>query len=292
MKIDSPQKRSYQQKIRRRNLVLALLLLLLIAAVIFFFCGGDENEKKSKKSISVGASVTAAAVTDAAQAILTTTTAMTLPTEPEVLSTDSCELAVTPVLQNPELPTGCEITALTMALNYAGYPVDKLTMADQYLIRSDPYLTTFGEAFVGSPHDSTAWGCYAPVIRQTAEKYIAAQGGTELVQDLTGCSLKTLLAEVANGTPVVTWATIGMTTNVTERYYWTTEKGEDAVFLINEHCVLLTGYDLSRNIVIVCDPLEGRMEYDMDMFEDRYQRVYEQAVVIRQTTENAETAAS
>ena len=171
---------------------------------------------------------------------------MTLPTEPEVLSTDSCELAVTPVLQNPELPTGCEITALTMALNYAGYPVDKLTMADQYLIRSDPYLTTFGEAFVGSPHDSTAWGCYAPVIRQTAEKYIAAQGGTELVQDLTGCSLKTLLAEV----------------------------------------------DLSRNIVIVCDPLEGRMEYDMDIFEDRYQRVYEQAVVIRQTTENAEAAAS
>lgn len=156
MKIDSPQKRSYQQKIRRRNLVLALLLLLLIATVIFFFCGGDGNEKKSKKSISVGASATAAAVTDAAQAILTTTTAMTLPTEPEVLSTDSCELAVTPVLQNPELPTGCEITALTMALNYAGYPVDKLTMADQYLIRSDPYLTTFGEAFVGSPHDSTA----------------------------------------------------------------------------------------------------------------------------------------
>ena len=34
------------------------------------------------------------------------------------------------------------------------------------------------------------------------------------------------------------------------------------------------------------------MEYDMDIFEDRYQRVYEQAVVIRQTTENAEAAAS
>ena len=54
MKIDSPQKRSYQQKIRRRNLVLALLLLLLIATVIFFFCGGDGNEKKSKKSFCRG----------------------------------------------------------------------------------------------------------------------------------------------------------------------------------------------------------------------------------------------
>ena len=34
------------------------------------------------------------------------------------------------------------------------------------------------------------------------------------------------------------------------------------------------------------------MEYDMDIFEDRYQRVYEQAVIIRKTTENAEAAAS
>lgn len=30
------------------------------------------------------------------------------------------------VLQNPELPTGCEITALTTVLNYLGYNVDKL----------------------------------------------------------------------------------------------------------------------------------------------------------------------
>lgn len=33
----------------------------------------------------------------------------------------------------PELPTGCEITALTMMLNYYGYSVDKMTMASEYL---------------------------------------------------------------------------------------------------------------------------------------------------------------
>ena len=35
---------------------------------------------------------------------------------------------------------------------------------------------------------------------------------------------------MAGGTPVVTWATISMTPNVEEQYYWTTPDGDDAVF--------------------------------------------------------------
>ena len=102
-----------------------------------------------------------------------------------------------------------------------------------------------------------------------------------MAQNLTGCSLKTLLWEVANGNPVITWVTINLTSRVEERYYWTTPKGEDAVFLINEHCVLLCGYDLNANTVTVCDPLEDKIQYDMDKFENRYQLVYQQAVVLR-----------
>lgn len=83
----------------------------------------------------------------------------------------------------------------------------------------------------------------------------------------------------ASGTPVITWVTINLTSHVEERYYWTTPNGEDAVFLINEHCVLLCGYDLNANTVTVCDPLEGKVDYDLDKFEDRYSLVYQQAVV-------------
>ena len=167
-----------------------------------------------------------------------------------------------------------------MALNYLGYDVDKLTMADDYLIRGEAYQNTFDEAFVGSPYDPTSWGCYAPVIVQTAQNYLADQGGGEVVQDLTGCSLKTLLGQVAGGTPVVTWATISMTPNVEERYYWTTPDGDDAVFLVNEHCLLLCGYDLDANTVTVCDPLEGKIDYDMDVFENRFELIHRQAVAI------------
>ncbi|MGN1402764.1 MAG: C39 family peptidase [Ruminococcus sp.] len=278
---------------RRRRMGL-LVLILLIAGICFSVsrCVSHFQKKNAEKvSVAEEGAVTTTASTDVTtvpgilyRGTIPMTTAETLPTEPAELPVDSCQLNVTPILQNPELPTGCEVTSLTMALNYAGYAVDKLTMADEYLIRSEPYLTTFGEAFVGSPHDPTAWGCYAPVIVKTAENYITAQNGTETVQNLTGCSLKTLLAEVANGTPVITWATIGMTDKVEERYYWTTPNGDDAVFLVSEHCVLLCGYDLNANTVIVCDPLEGLVSYDMTLFENRYEIMYRQAVVIREST--------
>ncbi len=269
---------------------MALLIVLAIAAAVVylvFFQADSKNDNAAKtvQSAFVGTADTENAAESVIETIATETTTvtteLTTPTEPAVLPVRRAQLDAQPVLQNPELPTGCEVTALTTALNYLGYPVDKVTLADKYLIQSDPYLTTFGEAFVGSPHDANAWGCYAPVIAETAENYIAAQGGTELVQDLTGCSLKTLLNEVAGGTPVITWVTINLTSRVEERHYWTTPSGEDAVFLINEHCVLLCGYDLDANTVTVCDPLEGKVEYDMDKFEDRYQLVYQQAVVIR-----------
>lgn len=59
---------------------------------------------------------------------------------------------------------------------------------------------------------------------ETAQKYLDEQGGGEVAQNLTGCSLKTLLWEVANGNPVITWVTINLTSRVEERYYWTTPK--------------------------------------------------------------------
>lgn len=42
-------------------------------------------------------------------------------------------LAVPSLLQTPELPNGCEITALTAVLNYYGAATNKMEMTDQYL---------------------------------------------------------------------------------------------------------------------------------------------------------------
>lgn len=40
------------------------------------------------------------------------------------------------------------------------------------------------------------------------------------------------------------------------------------------------GYDIVNNNVIVADPLEGEVVYDMTRFKKLYQDLYKQAVII------------
>lgn len=49
----------------------------------------------------------------------------------------SAQLDIPEVFQMPELPTGCESVALTMALMYEGFELDKTTIADDYLVYSE-----------------------------------------------------------------------------------------------------------------------------------------------------------
>ena len=144
-----------------------LLLLALIAAAVYliFFRSDSSRNVPTKETTAVlqSTAITETTTTEEIgvlyQGTIPVQTELTVPTEPAVLTASQVELDAQPVLQNPELPTGCEVTTLTAALNYLGYPVDKLTMADQYLTRAEPYQATFGEAFIGSPHDANAWGC-------------------------------------------------------------------------------------------------------------------------------------
>ena len=62
------------------------------------------------------------------------------------------------ILQNPELPVGCEITALTILLNYYGFNAEKTDMAKNYLPTSwgNPktvdgklYKDSFYDYFIG-----------------------------------------------------------------------------------------------------------------------------------------------
>ena len=51
----------------------------------------------------------------------------------EDLASRQCILPVNTIYQKPELPNGCEITSATIVLNYLGFNVSRVTMADTYL---------------------------------------------------------------------------------------------------------------------------------------------------------------
>lgn len=189
-------------------------------------------------------------------------------------------IEVEPVYQEPELPAGCEITSLAMLLNYLGFDVDKVDLSDNYLKKNYDYTENFYEAFVGNPKDSTGFGCYSPVIAESAQKYLEDMDSDFDVYDLTGSDFSDLFYYIANDKPVVVWASMSL---VDVRYYnaWTMESnGEEVWWYENEHCMLLTGYDTYNNTVTVCDPLKGEYTYDMYRFEEIYNQLEKQAITI------------
>ena len=196
------------------------------------------------------------------------------------------------IWQMPELPTGCEITALTMALQYYGYDVDKTTMAAKYLPTVSPAFsysdsgTLYGpdmrENFLGDPFSDWGYICGAPAIVTAANRYLMEQGKTHAALDLTGTSSEELYTLVAQGTPVVVWVTA-------DRYGaqgWYTESGKYMEWSTQDHGAVLTGY--TDDTVMIADPISGMMEYGREQFESVFESRGRQCVIIR---ENQEVAA-
>lgn len=183
------------------------------------------------------------------------------------------------IYQEPELPSGCEITSLTMLLNYLGFDADKVDLCDNYLEKDYTYNKNFSQAFIGNPKDGTGYGCYAPVITKAAQKYLAKKKSDLDIYDLSGTDFRELFSYIADDKPIVIWASMGL---VNVNYYnaFTTDKNENVYWYENEHCMLLTGYDIYNETVTVCDPLRGEYTYNMNRFEEIYNELEKQAVTI------------
>lgn len=181
------------------------------------------------------------------------------------------------ILQMPELPTGCEITALTMALNYYGYDVDKITMAADYLPVAEDityygddgllYGNDLNEYFIGSPFSENGVVCGTGAIVTAVDSYLEDVGSSLEAHDLTGTDPDDLYALVSEDIPVVVWVTIEMA-NREETQGWYTEDGEYVEWSSNDHGAVLIGY--SPDTVTIADPISGIVEYDRAQFERVY----------------------
>lgn len=183
------------------------------------------------------------------------------------------------VMQRPELPTGCEVTALCSDLNYLGFDIDKVTLSDEFMPMDNSGVYTMRQAYIGDPKSEEGFGCYSPVIVQTADDYFTSVQSPCYAVDLTGRSLKEVLYQVAQGRPAIVWSTIDMVVTA-PNYRWTTNDGEEMWFNDFQHCVVVYGYDFEANTVMVADPLAGNVSRNMDSFKTTYELLGNQAVVI------------
>ena len=189
-------------------------------------------------------------------------------------------LNVKNILQKPDLPAGPEITCLSIVLQYLGENVDKVFLAENYLVTAEPGSASPFDAYLGDPKVAEgSYGCYAPVIVDAANRYFSDKGiTTKQAKDVSGSSLSDLLGFVENGIPVMVWGT----TNLVESKItaeWNVD-GQLIQWQGYEHCVVLIGYNKTKSTVIVADPLRGIVEFDMDKFYKRYQEQHKSAVVI------------
>lgn len=155
--------------------------------------------------------------------------------------------------QTAQAPTGCESVSAVMLLRYLGYDVTIDSFLDTALDKgvweqrggewwgSDPR-----EAFVGDPRDPEALGCYAPVMVKALNR---VAGDTYTAVDETGTEIDDLcLRYIDAGIPVLLWCSINMRPTVNGPWYRLIPSGEPFMWVSNEHCLLLVGYDAENYI--------------------------------------------
>lgn len=191
--------------------------------------------------------------------------------------------------QLPELPTGCEITAMTMALNYYGYAADKVQMAEQYLPQlasADTYMGEDGtlrgndlnQYFIGDPTTSNGTVCGTGAIVTAANTYLEEQESALTAIEQNGIETEKLYEMVRKNIPVVVWCTIGMEDRQEIQESWYTENGEYVDWSRNDHGAVLIGY--SADTVMIADPISGLVEYGKEQFESVFESRGSKCVIL------------
>lgn len=169
-------------------------------------------------------------------------------------------------LQMPELPTGCEATALGTLLRMNGVNVTKFDVADA-MPKSDG--SDFVYSFWGNPYSATdGWSCMAPCSVITANKFL--KNSNKVAVEYTGTNLTDLKL------PSAVWVTMYLNDPMPSNY----ESNGYRLFR-NPHCVVVTKID--DGTVYVIDPLVGETSYPLSRFENIYNTLGSQAVCIEVT---------
>lgn len=139
------------------------------------------------------------------------------------------------IFQMPQLPTGCEITAATMVLNYYGFNADKILMAEEYLPTASRnlhygsdgrlYGSDLNEYFIGNPKTESGYVCGTGAIVTALNHYLTEQCSSLRAIDISGSTPQEVYELVKDDIPVIVWVTIEMN-NRNKTQGWYTDSGE------------------------------------------------------------------
>ena len=189
------------------------------------------------------------------------------------------------ILQNPELPNGCEVTSMAMALGAAGCPVDKLTLYS-YLPRES--ITERGgqrfgpdpeKAYAGDADELTGgWYCFEEPMIQAADRWLDHCGSGLRARSVTGLSKTVLDRYARDQIPLVVWVTLDYASPQRSDFTWLLEDGTMYWPYRNLHCVVLTGAEGGQ--YWVADPLAGITQVNQALFWDSFSAMGCRAVMI------------
>lgn len=154
--------------------------------------------------------------------------------------------------QMPDLPNGCEVTSLSMLMNYYGIKVNKNELAENiqhvdFFTDGGKYCGNPNQGFVGHMSIANAgWCVYNGPLYNVARKY------TTHIENITGSDFLSLLKLVSNGHPVLIITTTTFN-RVNDMQTWDTNTGKVNVTPSSHACVI-TGYSKPKKVVYVNNP--------------------------------------
>jgi uncharacterized protein YvpB len=183
----------------------------------------------------------------------------------------AAKLNVPLIAQRPELPSGCEVTSLAMALKYYGVNISKTTLAKQMpydsteLVRNpDGSIKTWGDpdiGFVGTPFGNGHTINPGP-LKKLLDQY--RPGGV----NLTGKDFSEIEKHVSQGSPVLAWFTISH--EMPNKRSWKTPAGKTISAPTPLHCIVVTGVD--ADYVYFND--SEAVKKDVKMPKDKFIKIY------------------
>lgn len=206
-------------------------------------------------------------------------------TEEGVLNIDKININVPVILQKPELPNGCEITAFTALINYNDVKIEHSVMSDDYLEKElfyykngEKYGPDPNVAFAGNPREKSGWYVFEdPIINAGNKLFIERNIKKEIIK-VSGSSSLELKKYLDQGLPIVIWTTLDYTK---PRYGsgWKFKNDIKYEAIKNLHSVVIIGYD-EYNFNIM-DPLKGFVTVEKKLFFETYVEMGKRAIIIK-----------